>query len=231
MGSDSPVLSVIIVSYNTREMTLSCLRSLYADIGEYSTEVWVVDNNSRDGSAEAIRASFPGVHIIENDRNAGFGAANNIAMRVAAGQFFLLLNSDAFLTPGAISGMMTCAQSQPKAAVIGPRLLNGDGSLQISCYRFPSPSRAWLENLWISTFFANNAVLGDYRQWSHDKLRSVDSVIGACMLVRREAFEQTGGFDEQFFMYQEETDWQKSLRELGRCGQRKFVLLREPGLL
>lgn len=218
-SNQSPELSVIIVSFNTREMTIECLRSLYADENYVSNpgsaDIWVVDNNSSDGSAAAIRAAFPDVHVIENESNAGFGAANNIAMQHAEGRHFLLLNSDAFLKPGAIRAMLACAESHPTAAVIGPRLINRDGSLQVSCFRFPSPSRAWLENLWISSLFSHNNVFGDYRRWAHDAERSVDSVIGACMLVRREAFEQTGGFDEAFFMYQEETDWQKTLRERG----------------
>lgn len=215
MAKTRPEVSVIVVSYNTREMTIECLRSVYLDLGERKSDVWVVDNNSRDGSAEAIRKTFPDVHVIESERNAGFGAANNLAMREASGEFFLLLNSDAFLIPGAMAALIACARSHPKAAVIGPRLVNEDGSLQVSCYRFPSPTRAWLENLWISSLFPNHAALGDYRRWRHDVERPVDSVIGACMLVRREAFDQTGGFDEAYFMYQEETDWQKTLRERG----------------
>jgi GT2 family glycosyltransferase len=214
-NDERPVISVIIVSYNTREMTIECLRTVYANLNDIRTEILVVDNNSRDGSADAIRAEFPNVHVIENERNTGFGAANNLAMRQAGGRYFLLLNSDAFLTPGALDSLLACAQSHPNAAVIGPRLSNEDGSLQVSCFRFPSPTRAWLENLWISSLFSHTAPVGDYRRWPHDTERPVDSVIGACMLVRREAFDQTGGFDEAFFMYQEETDWQKTLRERG----------------
>src|SRR5579871_2211201 len=215
MSSERPLVSVIIVSYNTRDMTVDCLRTLYADLGALEAEVWVVDNASQDDSVEAIRQAFPQVKLIENGSNAGFGAANNRAMRQAQGDYFLLLNSDAFPKPGAIAALIACAQAHPDAAVVGPRLLNKDGSLQTSCYRFPSPGRAWLENLWISALMQNHPTLGDYRRWPHDRERDVDSVIGACMLVRREAFEQTQGFDERFFMYQEETDWQKNLREKG----------------
>ncbi len=188
---------------------------MYQDIDGLDADVWVVDNNSKDGSAEAVRASYPQTHVIENNKNAGFGAANNLAMREATGKYYLLINSDAFPKPGAIPTLIEVAKSQPKAAIVGPRLLNEDGSLQISCYKFPSPSRAWLENLWLSTVFHSHPRLGDYRRWNHDSAMAVDSVIGACMLIRREAFEETGGFDERYFMYQEETDWQKTLREHG----------------
>ncbi len=220
MGDDGNVclISVIIVSYNTREMTLQCLDTLYRDlqpIGIDRSEVIVVDNASKDGSIEAIREAFPLVNAIPNPRNAGFGAANNLAMKDARGKYFLLLNSDAFPLSGAISALLECMDRHPEAGVIGPRLLNQDGSLQISCYRFPSPLRAWLENLWLSSLLPARSALGDYRKWAHDTECAVDSVIGACMLVRREAYEKAGGFDERYFMYQEETDWQKTFKEHG----------------
>ncbi|MBV9848927.1 MAG: glycosyltransferase family 2 protein [Armatimonadetes bacterium] len=208
-----PVVSVIIVSYNTREMTLDCLRALYADLAGLDSEVWVVDNASTDGSPAAIRAAFPAVHLLENSRNVGFGIANNQAMARAGGEFFLLLNTDAFPKPGAVGSLVAYLRAHPDTAIAGPRLLNADGSLQISCFPFPSPSRAWLENLWISTALPNHPVVGDYRRWPHDRERQVDTVIGACMLVRRTAYEQVGGFDENFFMYTEEIEWQRRLRD------------------
>ena len=207
-------ISAIIVSYNTREMTLRCLGTLEAALEGIPSETWVVDNSSNDGSAEAIRRQFPKVRLIESKVNAGFGAANNLAMRQAAGRYFLLLNSDAFPEPGAIRALLDYLQSRPRVAFAGPRLLNGDGTLQVSCFKFPSPLRAWLENLWISAAFPRHPAVGDYRFWQHDSERKVDFLIGACILLRREVFEQTGGFDEQFFMYSEETDWQRRIRDL-----------------
>jgi GT2 family glycosyltransferase len=211
----SPVLSVILVNYNTREMTLKCLGALFDDLVDLPAEVWLVDNASNDGSIAGIRERFPSVKLIENKENAGFGKANNQAMRVAAGRFIMLLNTDAFLNPGAIRAMLGYLEAHPKVGVVGPRLLNADGSLQHSCFRFPTPMRALLENLWISTAFPNHPVLGDYRHWPHDAEREVDWVVGACMLVRREVFERTGGFDETFFMYSEEADWQRRIRGAG----------------
>jgi GT2 family glycosyltransferase len=210
-----PKLSVIIVSYNTQAMTLDCLKALYQGLGGLSAEVFVVDNASADGSPAAIRTAFPEVHLIENTRNAGFGEANNQAMAEARGEFFLLLNSDAFPEPNAIPALVAYLQSHPEAAVAGPRLLNTDGTLQLSCFRFPSPAGVWLENLWISTLLPNHPTLGYYRRWAHDQERCVDFVIGACLLVRREAYEQVGGFDDSFFMYQEETDWQRRMHDRG----------------
>lgn len=215
MPEPSPLLSTIVISYNTRQMTLDCLRALQDDLTGISSETIVVDNNSSDGSAAAIAAEFPAVIIIENSANRGFGAANNQGMRAAAGQFFLLINSDAFPKPGAISAMLQLLRNRPDVALVGPRLLNADGSLQRSCFRFPSPRQAWLENLWITPFLPSSSAWGDYRRWPHDQEREVDFVIGACLMVRRSAVEQVGGFDEEFFMYSEEADWQIRLSQAG----------------
>jgi GT2 family glycosyltransferase len=208
-------ISAIVVSYNTRQMTLDCLRSLKAELAGKPSEMIVVDNGSTDGSPAAIRAAFPEVVLIENAQNRGFGTANNQAMRAAGGEFFLLLNSDAFPTPGAVAAMLRCMDEHPDAGVVGPKLLNADGSTQRSCFKFPSPLRAWLENLWIPRLVPSTWAWGDWRRWPHDQQRMVDFVIGACMLVRRRVFEQTGGFDETFFMYAEETDWQKRIHHAG----------------
>lgn len=215
--SANPNLSVIVVSYNTREMTLDCLRALDADVRSLrlSAEVFVVDNASRDGSPAAIRAAFPGVRVIENSTNAGFGAANNLAMNVARGRHLLLLNSDAFVRPGAVANLVAYLDGHADVGVVGPRLLNADGSLQVSCFPFPSPARAWLENLWLPKLFPRHEQIADYRRWPHDVERRVDWVVGACMLVRREVYQQVGGFDERFFMYAEETDWQQRIRSAG----------------
>jgi GT2 family glycosyltransferase len=214
-GSKEPALSVILVSYNTRGMTLRCLHRLFDGLADLDCEVWVVDNASRDGSAEAIAGEFPQVRLVRSDRNLGFGAANNLAMRQARGRYYLLLNTDAFPEEQAIRRLMDFLENHPDTAVAGPRLLNGDGSLQVSCYRFPSPSRAWFENLWLSALLPHHPAIGDYRRWAHDRERAVDFVTGACMLVRREVVEQVGGFDERFFMYSEETDWQRRMRDAG----------------
>ena len=211
----APEISVIIVSYNTRQMTLDCLHALYASLEGLNAEVWVVDNASADGSADAIRAEFPEAHVIDNPINAGFGAANNLALKQATGEFLLLLNTDAFAAPGAVAALVEYLKAHPKAGIAGPRLLNADGSLQRSCYRYPSPVRAWLENTGLSGLLARHPVFGDYSAWAHDKEQAVEWVIGACLLVRREAYEQAGGFDEAFFMYQEETDWQKRVQNCG----------------
>ncbi|MGA3170985.1 MAG: glycosyltransferase family 2 protein [Chthoniobacteraceae bacterium] len=206
IDSSAPDLSAIVVSYNTRDMTIECLRTLDAALEGMAAEVIVVDNASTDGSVDAIRNACPRARLIAREKNAGFGAANNHAMGMARGRFLLLLNSDAFPERTAIGALLDFIQGHPRAAVVGPRLLNADGTLQISCHPFPTPLFAWLENLWLAR---------GYRGWRHDSVRKVDFLIGACMLVRREAYEQVGGFDESFFMYSEEADWQRRMKNAG----------------
>jgi len=208
-------VSVVIVSYNTRELTLKCLRDLSVDLHELACEIFLVDNGSVDGTVEAVKIEFPQVDCIALGYNAGFGAANNVALRMANGEFALLLNTDAFLKPGAMAAMLSAAKLHPRAAAIGPRLLNADGSLQKSCYKFPSPWRAFCEHTLLTASFPNNPLLGDYRSWQHDVEREVEFVIGACMLVRRSAILDAGVFDEAFFMYSEETDWCRRFYECG----------------
>jgi GT2 family glycosyltransferase len=210
-------LSVVIVNYNTREMTLECLRTLTGvlEAEGISAEIVVVDNASRDGSVEAIRQAFPQVRVMASATNRGFGAANNLAMREASGTYFLLLNTDAFPKAGAISALVKYMEGHPKVGIAGPRLLNGDGSLQTSCYPFPTPGRAWAENLWLSAAFPRSKWVGDYRHWGHDEEREVAWAIGACLLVRKKVVEEVGGFDETFFMYAEEADWQRRIRNAG----------------
>lgn len=213
MPETAPI-SVIIVSYNTREITLKCLHRLHAST-RHPLDVIVIDNASTDGSVQAVAEAFPETRILRNDRNVGFAAANNQGMRIACGDMFLLLNSDAFLLPGAVDNLRAFLQENPRAAVVGPRLLNADGTLQRSCHRFPSPGRAWIEAFRLFTLFPHHPGLEDYGRWDHDSRRMVDFVSGACMLVRRSAYEKVGGFDELFFMYAEEADWQYRMRAKG----------------
>lgn len=214
----APLISVVIVSFNTRDVLLRCLRDLFADLREFApeeTEVWVVDNASRDGSVKAVAREFPSVQLIALNENEGFGPANNHAFNRARGEFFFLLNSDAFVHRGATRELLDYLRSHPRAAIVGPRLLNADGTLQASCWKFPSPARAWLEASGAARVFADHPRLGDYFRWAHDEEREVDFVVGAALLVRRRAWEEVGGFDPAFFLYAEETDWQKRVRDAG----------------
>lgn len=213
--SEPLTVSAIIVSYNTRAMTLECLRVLMGELRGFSAEVFVVDNASTDGSTEAVRAEFPEVRLLVSPHNAGFGAANNVAMQQARGRYLLLLNTDAFPRPSSVATLVDFLNKNPNVGVVGPRLSYQDGSLQQSCFRCTTPFYAWAENSGLTKLLRRYSALDDYRGWDHASERDVDFVIGACLMLRREVYEQIGGFDERFFMYQEEADWERRIKQVG----------------
>ncbi len=208
----SPLVSFIFVSFNTRDLTLRALEAVQNAAHDLSVEIWVVDNASSDDSVAQIRARFPAVEIIESTENLGFGAANNLAMGRARGEYFLLINTDAFLETDALHELLSAAQHHPRAAVIAPRVLNEDGSRQKSVWPFPTPAHAWGENLGLN-WFARRFSERLRNSHSPDDESEIPWAIGACLLVRRATYEQVGGFDARFWMYAEETDWQKTMRE------------------
>jgi len=197
-------ISFIIVNWNTRDILINCLNSIYKTAGDIDYEICVVDNNSTDGSQEAIRKHFPEVNLIENNTNTGFAHANNQAIKIMQGRFALLLNSDAILQEGAVRNLLSFMDGFPGAGIAGAQLLNDDGSKQNSIDNFPSLETE-VFNKSILRFFFPNKYPGKSR--SYQSPIEVDSVIGACMMVREEAMEEVGIFDEDYFIFLEETDW------------------------
>jgi N-acetylglucosaminyl-diphospho-decaprenol L-rhamnosyltransferase len=211
-------VSVVIVSYESRELLGRCLAALAADAGAaVSRELIVVDQASSDGTAEWLAAEHPGVRVVALDENAGFGAGNNRGAAVAQGRWLLLLNSDAFVRPGAIAELVRFGEAQPGAGAVGPRLLWPDGRLQRSCRRFPTVFRLATEYLYLRKLAPRSRILNGFYcgEFAHDEPRRVDWVTGACLLVRRELYEGLGGFDEAFFLYSEEVDL---LRRAAKAG-------------
>jgi GT2 family glycosyltransferase len=204
---DTCDLSIIIVNWNTRELTARCLETIAAATHAASYEIIVVDNASSDGSADMIHERFPDVRLIRNTANAGFGVANNQGMAVARGRHMLLLNSDTELLAGTdvLSALAAFADAHPDAGVIGPKLLNADGSLQPSWARFPT----LLSEMLGRTVLYRRAWPGETGAYETDWLS------GACLLVPREVLAKTAGFDPRFFMYSEETDWCFRIRKAG----------------
>src|SRR5262245_42411046 len=204
--NDSGVdVSVILVSWNTRDLILDCLSSLPGAIGTLRADIWVVDNASSDDSVSAVRARHPEVKVIVNERNFGYAAAANRGISASAGRYVLLLNSDTLLQPGSIQQLVEFADLRPQAAVVGPRLVNTDGSFQGSFTDFPS---LWNEFLSVTglgkrIFFTNYPAYGP--QHAREP-RRVDCIAGPAMLVRRAALAPLGLLDEDYFMYSEETD-------------------------
>lgn len=218
----TPLLSVAIVNWNTRDLLLVCLASLAAESQRLPLEVIVVDNGSSDGSAEAVRAKFPEVKLLTNPSSVGFAAGTNQALKLATAPFWAFLGPDAEVKPNALLFLVQELQANPAVMAVGPKLLNSDGSLQPSGRRFPTLARAFLEGLlpdpvkrtnwWRQQVFGRR----DFGQPA-----KVDEVSGACLVARREAFERLGQLDEQFYIYYEEVDWFLRLAKAG--GQVRYL--------
>lgn len=209
-----PELSVVIISWNTRDLTRAALQSVRTHLRALTHEVIVIDNSSSDGSQAMISEEFPEVVLLANDENVGFGRANNQGMAIAQGRWFLLLNSDAALIDDGVARLIARLRHEPTVGVAHCRLFSPDGTMQHTTYRFPSVGLAILDNLAVSRVLGarrRQGLLGGY--WDQSSERDVDAVAGAFMLVRREVYEQTGGFDERIFMYGEDIEWCARIRD------------------
>jgi GT2 family glycosyltransferase len=211
-----PVLSIVIVNWNTRELLAACLESVLDEIRALHpqpVQTLVVDNASRDGSAQMVEESFPWVDLTKNQSNVGFARGNNQVMPHIRGRYVLLLNPDTEVRPGAFQKLISFMEAHPEAGGAGPRLLNPDDTLQPSCYPAPTLTR----ELW--RLFHLDAIrhYGTYcmADWDLDKDRVVDTVQGACLILRREVLDQIGLFDEEYFIYSEEVDLCFRLRQAG----------------
>jgi GT2 family glycosyltransferase len=205
-------LSIVIVNWNTRELLLDCLASVYATVAGVGFEVWLVDNASVDGSVNAARERFPAIRVIENAQNRGFAAAANQALKRVAARYALLLNTDAVVTQGAVKRLLAFMQRHPDAAMACGQLLNTDGTRQNSMANCPG----------LLTLLVNETVLRvlmperfpSKRRIYHRPI-AVESCIGACIIVRRAAIDNVGLLDERYFFFMEETDWALRMRRAG----------------
>ena len=214
-------LTVVIVNWNVRDLLRCCLQSIEAEasqaVGGFALEIVVVDNASTDGSVEMVRAEFPHVRLIANDKNRGFTVANNQGLALGQGRYLLLLNPDTEVTGGALATMVRSMDGHPEIGALGPQLRYPDGSLQSSRRRFPTFATALVESTVVQEWWGDNRVLRRYymADTPDDAIQSVDWLVGACLLVRRQAYEQVGGLDEDFFMYSEEMDWCRRIKDAG----------------
>lgn len=201
-------LSIIIVSWNTRDLLIECLQSVYSSTREVidagHVETFVVDNASTDGSVEAVQQSFPWVIIMENPGNVGFASANNQAIRASCGEYVLLLNPDTHVLGEALVTLVHFLDNHLDVGAVGARLLNDDGSLQQSCYPAPTlPGE-------LARMFHIDALVpfGVYwmERWPVTQPRDVDVIQGACLMLRRKVLDAVGLLDEGYFMYSEEVD-------------------------
>jgi GT2 family glycosyltransferase len=200
------LLSVLIVHYNTPDLLRQCLASIAAAEVDFSFEVIVIDNASPDVSVKTLAAEFPRVIFHFNSGNLGFARANNQGIQMGQGRYYMLLNPDACIDADGISGLTEFMENHPDAGATGPMLVYPDGELQLSCRRFPT-----FRTLLLRMGRLDRLVPGPVRHylmqdWDHQSVSEVDWVIGACMILRREALDRVGLLDEDFFMYYEDID-------------------------
>jgi hypothetical protein len=210
--------SVIIVSWNVRKLLKACLASIepYRQVNYPAIEIIVVDGGSKDGSAEMVRQEFPGVKLIARTENVGFPKGNNIGLKQAQGDYLLFLNPDTEVIGHAMSTMASFLKENPNVGVVGPRLLNPDGSPQLSRRRFPTMTTALFESTWLE-HWAPKRLLNHYYMTDLPENEQVEAdwLVGACFMVRREAVRDVGLMDEDYFMYSEELDWCRRIKDAG----------------
>jgi GT2 family glycosyltransferase len=210
-------ISVIIVSWNACNYLRKCLTTIAATGGTCVREVIVVDNASKDGSPEMVAAEFPTVTLIQTGQNLGFARANNVGIHRATGDYLALVNSDVELHADCFQQLIAYLEAHPKAGLIGPKVLGGDGLLQRTCRRLPTVWNTMCRTL------ALDDVLGQWplfsgremRHWDHQDLMEVEVLSGCFWLARKSAVDQVGGLDERFFFYAEDVDWCKRFRAAG----------------
>jgi len=221
-------LSVIIVNWNTKNLLRECLESLYKEIHDISLEIIVVDNFSSDGSVEMLRNYFPGIKIRSNPKNMGFAHANNQGILISEGKYVLLLNPDTILLNNSLSEMVKFMNENPEVGIAGCKLIHPDGSLQPSCYGFPTLLRLFSHASSINSIIINSHLT---RKWfkfltkilprnfshfnEHNTIRKVESVSGAFMIIRRDILNKTKLLDEKMFLYFEEVDLCFRVRNFG----------------
>ncbi len=201
-------LSICIVSYRVKDLLRECLRSIYENATSLSFEIIVIDNNSDDDSVEMVQAEFPQVVLVENHKNPGFAAACNQAIRLSQGKFVLLLNPDTVVLPGTLQKVIDFMETKRDAGIVGCRLLNPDRTLQLSCKSFPSLIDSFSLNSCLYKLFPHTWLFGKcyMSYFRHDKLKKVNVVMGAFLLIRRRTIEEIGLMDGDLCMYYEETD-------------------------
>jgi len=204
-------ISLIILSWNTKNLLRNCLKSVISQskLSLSEMEIIVVDNASTDGSQEMVSKEFPEVKLIKNKQNLGYAKGNNLGVRAASADFLMILNSDTLIKPGSIEKLIDFLEASPGLSIVGPRLLNSDGTPQANCGRFP--------DLWVSAVMLFKEHFGGSRlvRYSPSVSGEVDWLMGAAFLARKKVFEKIGGFDEKIFMYMEEVEWFYRAKQAG----------------
>lgn len=201
----SPLFSFILVNWNTKDLVLQCIRSIVDDCGTMSYEIIVTDNASADGSADAIEAAFPQVKVIRSTQNLGFAKGNNVAIEQCCGQYVVLVNTDVKIISGCMKILLEYMENNPNTGMVVPQVLNADGTIQISVRKEVTLLRTLFRVLWIDSVFTS------LREYSHKKMESVDTAAGCFFMIQRDALEQVGLLDTDYFFYAEDRDYCKRL--------------------
>ncbi|MCG2700665.1 glycosyltransferase family 2 protein [Candidatus Parcubacteria bacterium] len=201
-------ISIIIVNYKSKEKTLACLNAIKeADLDGLLYEIIVVDNASEDDSGEVIKREYKEIKFIQSEKNSGMGSGNNLGIKTAQAEFVLILNPDTIVKKDAIKILYNYIKNNKQAGIVGPKLLNSDGTLQYSCLRFPKFYTPILRRTFLGRFadrHINGFLMKDF---NHDTIREVDWIMGSCLIIRKNILDKIkGGFDNRFFMYFEDTD-------------------------
>ena len=201
-------LSVVIICWNDLRVIRECLRSIFVGTQSVDLEVIVSDNGSTDGSVQFIHENYPQVRVVENGANLGFAKGNNAGIRAAQGEFVLILNPDTIIHEGSLDKFIAFADQHPEAGAFGCRVLNLDGTYQVSCRLFPTVKRYWISALYLHHLarFSSFFTFEEYEGWKGDSERQIDWQSGCCVMFRGQLLKTLGGFDEQFFYHFEEVD-------------------------
>jgi GT2 family glycosyltransferase len=214
-----PELSVVIINFNAKQYLHNCISSVISELNSHvDHEVIVVDDASTDGSPQMVKEDYSSVKLIENERNLGFVASNNIGIKAASGKFIFCLNNDTVVKDGAIKGLVNFMKAHPDAGAIGPKLLNSDGTIQYQCRRsFPTPLNSFFYFSGISRFFPKSKTISSYLMTYLDDAETikVDSLCGAAMMVTRDVVASVGPMDEDYFMYGDDIDWCYRIKKAG----------------
>lgn len=211
-------LSIVILCWNDLKVIRDCLHSIYEGTQRIDFEVIVSDNGSTDGSVEFIHRNFPKARVMENRANLGFARGNNVGIRASQGEYVLILNPDTIIHEGSLDRFIEFADNHPEAGTFGCRVLNPDGTYQISARPFPTIRREWISALYLRPLaYLSEALIGDtYTGWKGDTERPVDWQSGCCVMFRAGLLKELGGFDEQFFYHYEEVDLCRRVWKAGR---------------
>ncbi len=211
----APILSIVIVNYETPDYTIECLKSIHANAPRCNFEVIIIDNGSQDKSSERIREVFPEVILIQTGSNLGFSRANNLGINNARGNFVLLLNSDTKILDNSLDRMLDYLLANPQVGAVGPRQLDGKGQLQLSWGSFPTlVSEIW-RKMMHHRLSINDLKIRDYLEEKYSGFSDVDWVSGSCLMARKDALTSAGLFDGHFFMYYEDVDLCQRIKDRG----------------